>query len=583
MRPFSITRTTCTEFTMMAPGATCTADVTFAPTELGPYRDQFSASFQGTFSGALYAAAVVSGGGGDPIYFGNAGIGPHPVGATITTPVAVTNVHRVPVTLGTVSAAALQIAAPYTLKSTTCVTGAVLEPDASCTLTIAFSPTTIGSAARNIRLAYTWNEAGTQSRTTTGALNGSGAALRRIEQVAVGKTHKCALFEDGGVRCWGQSELGALGHGSYPYLHIGDDEQPAAAGDVDLGGSAVQISAGEDITCALLTTGAVRCWGRSAILGYARELPHYPLRPADLGDIDVGGPVKQIATGAEQTCALLTNGKVRCWGTMGLRGFIYTPPLGYPGGQDIIGDDETPASAGDIDVGGEVAQITAGDAHVCALLTNGKVRCWGDGQYGQLGYGNANAIGDDEHPASAGDVNVGGDVVRLSGGSEHTCALLASGAVRCWGHGVAGILGYGNTNTIGDNETPASAGDVNIGGAARDVSAGARATCALLNSGTARCWGSGTEGTLGYANTNTIGDDETPASAGDVNVGGSVAQIVTEGVPLGFHPWGENGMCALLTTGTVRCWGMRYLGYPGVIEPVGDNELPFTVGDVAVQ
>ena len=138
--------------------------------------------------------------------------------------------------------------------------------------------------------------------------------MRRIEQLAVGKTHKCALFEGGGVRCSGKSELGALGYGSYPN-HIGDDEHPSAAGDVDLGGSATQISAGEDITC-----------------------------------------------------ALLTNARVRCWGTMGFRGFTYTPPLGYPGGQDVIGDDETPASVGDIDVGGEVAQITAGDAHVCALL-----------------------------------------------------------------------------------------------------------------------------------------------------------------------------------------------------------------------
>ncbi len=78
---------------------------------------------------------------------------------------------------------------------------------------------------------------------------------------------------------------------------------------------------------------------------------------------------------------------------------------------------------------------------------------------GELGYGHTNNIGDDESPASAGDVNVGGSVTQIAAGGRHSCAVLMGGAVRCWGSNEHGELGYGHTKNIGDNESPAS--DVN--------------------------------------------------------------------------------------------------------------------------
>jgi len=276
--------------------------------------------------------------------------------------------------------------------------------------------------------------------------------------VAVGAFHTCAILDSGAVRCWGRGDGGKLGYGDTN--DIGDDETPALAGDVNVGGTVEQLAAGFAHTCALLDTGVVRCWGR--------------------GD---GGK------------------------------------LGY-GNTDNIGDDEDPASAGDVNVEGgnalTVVQLATGFAHTCALLDNGAVRCWGDGGYGQLGYGNTDNIGDDEDPAEAGDVNVGGTVEQLAAGAYHTCALLDSGAVRCWGFGTDGGLGYGNTNTIGDNEDPASAGDVNVGAAVAQLAAGSYHTCALLYTGAIRCWGAGGNGRLGYGNTDNIGDNEDPASAGDV-------------------------------------------------------------------
>ena len=95
-----------------------------------------------------------------------------------------------------------------------------------------------------------------------------------------------------------------------------------------------------------------------------------------------------------------------------------------------------------------------------ALVLCGPTLAQGWGAQGQLGYGNLQDIGDDEVPAAAGDVPLGEAALQISAGSNHTCALLVSGQVRCWGNGGDGRLGYGNLDTIGDDETPASAGDV---------------------------------------------------------------------------------------------------------------------------
>ncbi len=347
-------------------------------------------------------------------------------------------------------------------------------------------------------------------------------------QITAGYDHTCALLDNGVVRCWGLGNAGQLGYGNIDSVGINDT--PAAVGDVDVGGTVTQIDAGEAHTCAVLDTGAVRCWGNGGQgrLGYGNTITiGDDETPASAGDVNVGGTVTQIVVGEVHTCALLDTGDVRCWGA-GI--------LGY-GDATIIGDDETPASAGNVNVGGTATQIAAGGRHTCALLDTGDVRCWGLGTIGRLGYGNTTNIGDNESPASVGNVDVGGTVTQIVAGREHTCALLDTGDVRCWGLGAFGRLGYGNTNNIGDDETPASAGNVNVGGTVTQIDVGELHTCALLDTDNLRCWGEGGGGgRLGYPDLfASIGDDETPASAGDVNVGGTVAQIVT-----GYHT------CALL-------------------------------------
>ncbi|HEY6560388.1 MAG TPA: hypothetical protein VI072_24055 [Polyangiaceae bacterium] len=366
------------------------------------------------------------------------------------------------------------------------------------------------------------------------------------------------------MRCWGRGDLGQLGYGNTS--NIGDNELPASAGDINVGDPVKQIALGESHTCALLTNGAVRCWGSSwsGVLGYGDNSQigdNEP--PASAGYVNVGGPAQQIAAGSAHTCVLLTSGRVRCWG-YGAEG-----RLGY-GNTNTIGDNEFPAFAGDVDLGGSIVkQIGLGRGHTCALVSTGPVRCWGRALWGEIGYGTMANNGDYESPATAGEVNVGGAVQQLAVGPSHTCALLTSGATRCWGYSGDGQLGYGNYENIGDDEHPVSAGDVNVGSPVRQLVAGSAHTCALLTTGAVRCWGKAESGQLGYGNTT---ENRTPASAGNVNVGGTVQQLAA----------GFAHTCALLTTGAVRCWGDNFygqLGY-GNTNNIGDNETPASAGDV---
>ena len=393
-----------------------------------------------------------------------------------------------------------------------------------------------------------------------------------------GFAHTCAVLAAGTVRCWGAGTSGRLGYASQ--ASIGDDEVPRSAGPVDLGlgRTARAIAAGTLHTCAILDDGTVRCWGSGASgrLGYGTtDDIGDDETPAAAGPVNLGAgrTAKAITAGNAHTCAILDNGSVRCWGD-GSSG-----RLGY-GNAATIGDDETPGAAGPVNLGaGRTAvAITAGNAHTCAILDDGTVRCWGDGSSGQLGYGNTNAIGDDETPGSAGPVDLGAGhtATAIAAGSFHTCAVLDDGSVRCWGGGGSGRLGYGNADTVGDDEAPGSVGPVNLGTGrtAKAIAAGDQHTCAVLDTGAVRCWGEGSAGQLGYGNGDAIGDDETPATAGPVDIGsGRTARAIAAG---SFHT------CALLDTGAVRCWGdggNGRLGY-GATATIGDNEAPASAGPV---
>jgi cysteine-rich repeat protein len=381
----------------------------------------------------------------------------------------------------------------------------------------------------------------------------------RIVSMAGGGTHVCVVFGTGKMQCWGSGSP-YVQHGYADWHAIGDDETPASFGPLRIDGTVRGVGTGKYHTFALLASGTIRGWGSNASgeLGYGTT--DYYEDASIVGDVDVGGTVTEVVGGEYHTCVLLTTGKVRCWG------------WGAHGHQtlDYLGDNETPAELDEVDVGGDVQQLAADWGHTCALLTTGAVRCWGDNAFGQLGYPGVSYVGDDETPASMGDVDVGGTVREITAGELFTCALLTTGNVRCWGAGA--FLGYGDGNTIGDDEPPAAAGDVPLGVSVEHVVAGGYHTCVTSPSRTVHCWGEGVFGATGYATKALIGDDELPSSYGAVNVGGPVELLAA----------GREFTCAVLPGSKLRCWGRNdegQLGY-GHENDIGDTETPATAGFV---
>jgi alpha-tubulin suppressor-like RCC1 family protein len=386
--------------------------------------------------------------------------------------------------------------------------------------------------------------------------NGLGMCSRTCTDwlLVAGVAHTCARAPEGNVRCWGYGTLGALGYGSTE--HVGDDETPADVGDVNIGGDVVQMCAGFSHTCAVIEGGAVRCWGYdfNGQLGYhgGEEWIGDDETPADAGDLIIGAPVVDLSCGSNSTCALLDDGTVRCWGT----GATGTPGYGQDP-DDIIGDEVPPQSpAAVVDLGGPAVGIWSGQGHTCALLDNAEVRCWGDSNDGRLGYGYATGyIGDDETPASVGSIPIGEAVVEVTASNVNTCVRLDSGDVRCVGNGYYGGNANGSAQLLGDDESFEYVPDIMLGFRAAKLRSGRGVTCAFAAEGNARCWGIG----HGYDLLGYVGDDETPIEAGDLPIDEPIVEVAS----------GSFQTCVVTLDGGIRCWGQSprgELGYGNTAE-----------------
>jgi len=323
-----------------------------------------------------------------------------------------------------------------------------------------------------------------------------------IVQLSARYRHTCAVTNIGQVYCWGQSSSGKLGQ-LYPES-LGDaaGEMPPPA--IPGLGPVTKVSTGEHHTCVLEMNGNVRCWGDAGYgqLGYGNT--------TDQGDtagemptpfVNIGGTAVDLVSGYRHNCVLLDSNEVRCWGYNwnGMLGLGHTNNLG-----DNAGEMPPPA----VNVGpGTVTRLVAGVWHTCALFQDGGVRCWGRGAAGTLGYGSEESIGDQPGEMPPPLVNVGGAVVDLVAGSSYNCALLDTGKVRCWGDGGSGKLGYGNTQGIGDQFGEMPPPDVNLGGTPKLMFGTSSHTCVVMQDDGLRCWGSaGLYGLGNLSNTAHIGD-----------------------------------------------------------------------------
>lgn len=319
------------------------------------------------------------------------------------------------------------------------------------------------------------------------------AVFTGVTQVTVDQEHSCARLANGQARCWGSSFDGEIGDGAdVPRDHPVVVKNPAGTGPLT---GVVQIDAGVYNTCAVLSNGQARCWGFNGdgqagdgtTVDY-RFLARVVKNPAGTGPLT---QVLRISAGERHTCALLTTGQVRCWGE-NVSGELGTGATGPPEplAQVVLNRNGTGPLRG-------VTQIDAGNSRTCVRLGNGEARCWGDNTLGALGTG---LLGDALLPTPVSNAPGTGPltgVTQVTVGNEHGCARLQNGQARCWGRNDDGQVGDGTTTPptrprlVSD---PAGTGPL---GGITQIDVGDKSTCARLGNGQARCWGNSTEGQIG--------------------------------------------------------------------------------------
>ncbi len=329
-----------------------------------------------------------------------------------------------------------------------------------------------------------------------------------ITQVSVGWLHSCAVFSNGSAYCWGDNSSGDLGDGTAQESHL-----PVRVALTDI----AEIGAGNDHTCARTNSGDVYCWGNKNYLGI--DAVQESFKPVKV-------PLKNathLAAGTDFTCASTVD-TVYCWGNNN---------LGQLGRGETSGSERTPdviknrlanvksmhASMSTICVvsatndafcwGGatyetngpsyynsaptrinasDVADVVVGEGHVCTLSKAGAVQCLGEGNYGQLGDGQQFRSATMVVPTGFAGTPVKG----LAAGGTHTCAVLSTGAMKCWGDGTHGRLGSGDEKI---RKEPVDAKDLT---SVDHVVAGIANTCAWNDSANSiYCWGYNTHGEVG--------------------------------------------------------------------------------------
>jgi len=304
------------------------------------------------------------------------------------------------------------------------------------------------------------------------------AQLSGIEAFSAGARHACLVSASLEPLCWGYNGYFQLGNGDSSAVAKPD---PVCASGVDTTcvpqGGVARIAAGADHTCMLLDDNAVRCWGRNnhGQLGNGGDqLYAHPTDVCTSGtwSSDAGtcfaatspplsGAVA-LSMGNDHSCALMDDRTVRCWGSNGGgrlgHGRVANESSAHP--VTVCG----PGGGAPCDPLTDVVAIEAGGGHSCALTAAGEVYCWGVNSRGQLGNGTSDAVAQAAYVCdSPGCTDTLGDVVAISAGGQHTCAVLGDGTVRCWGDNLSGQLGIASLGSYRNAPVPTCGGRLDGG------------------------------------------------------------------------------------------------------------------------
>ena len=336
-----------------------------------------------------------------------------------------------------------------------------------------------------------------------------------VAQLALADEHGCALMLDGTVECWGNTVEGQLGSGS-----LSGSFTPVKVKGLT---NVTQLAVKATHSCAVLTNGELWCWGINEDgelgTGTTSEAEATPVK-------SLLDQVKMVSISEYATCALRVDGTVWCWGGAA-DSFLgqridqknQLQPIQIPGLTDVV-------------------RITGGNYHSCALKSSGSVECWGNNLKGQLGQGR-NSTQEQKGDPAAPVVGLD-DVVSVSLGFFHSCAVLRDTTVSCWGLNASGQLGNGTTK---DSSKPIKVPGLT---GVSQLALGEDHSCALLTNEQIKCWGSDEFDQLGHT------DEKSSRSPAD-------ADLVAPATRIGA---GNSFSCAG-STSHLQCWGNNAAGQLG--------------------
>lgn len=439
-----------------------------------------------------------------------------------------------------------------------------------------------------------------------------GLGQHGMQSLMSGIYHTCAILDNGSVKCWGYNLDGQLGLGDTAYRGDGANEMADKLPILKLGTNrtARSLVAGNYHTCAILDNGSIKCWGRNTSgqlglgdaahrgdaanemgdnlptikLGKSKnKIATQTLKPIgdsspELFELTGQGNNRTLAAGNYQNCVILDSGKVKCWGrnTSGQLGLGDVNDRG-----DVVGEMGDNLPVVDLGTNRVARSISVGGNFACAVLDNNSVKCWGNGGQGQLGKENFDTIGDgaNEMGDNLTAINLGTNrtVRSLSNGKFHSCAILDNGSVKCWGSNDFGQLGLGDAidrgnapNEMGDNLVAINLGTNRT---ARIIVSRGEHNCAILDDGSVKCWGQNNKGQLGLGDINPRGDgaNEMGDNLGVVNLG---TNRTVRSLALGAQH-----SCAVLDNGFTKCWGSNTYGQLGLGDLLNRDDATNEMGD----
>jgi alpha-tubulin suppressor-like RCC1 family protein len=313
------------------------------------------------------------------------------------------------------------------------------------------------------------------------------SAVTTATSISAGSYHSCAVLTDGTIKCWGNNSSRQLGDGTATIRTA-----PVSVIDIPTtsGATATSVSTGDNFSCAVLTGGTIKCWGDNYYGQLGDGTTTIRTSPVSVVGIPTtsGATATSISSSGMHSCAVLTDGTIKCWGLNNWAQLGITVPNSTYRSTPVLVPDISNATS-----------VSTGGSHSCALLSDNSMKCWGNNSEGQ--------VGNDSYDPAAAPLYVSGiaTATSISTGEKHSCAMLTGGAIKCWGYNPSGQLG---TEFGIASRSPLQVVNQDTS-TVTSISGGSEHACALLTGGAINCWGLNNYGQLGISG---ITSSRTPVS-----------------------------------------------------------------------